>query len=93
VRCVAIRFWARYEPALQTDYDIEIIKPPPDKDGQYILQLTLLCNHEIDVGEVGDPSKPPRDTGEQLPEQLSLTRGKRRGSAKKKGSKKKQKRV
>jgi hypothetical protein len=62
--CEGIRFWARLDPGLTSGYDIEVVKDPADSSGQHWVTITMLCDHEIDPSEKGDPRTPPADPGE-----------------------------
>ncbi|WP_128923040.1 hypothetical protein [Bradyrhizobium guangxiense] len=88
-KCVGVRFWAVYESALGTPYDVEIYDDP-DPNGLFWKTIILKCKTEIDANEPGDASDPPKDNGEQTPPQPSLltTRRQRRQPASGRSSKK-----
>jgi hypothetical protein len=65
--CEGIRFWARLEPGLASGYDIEVVADRADSAGQHWVTITMLCDHEIDPYEKGDPRTPPADPGEVDP--------------------------
>ena len=67
-KCEGIRFWARLEPAIDKDYDVEIVADPADANGQHWVTVTMLCDHEIHPTLPGDPSPPPADHGEAGPQ-------------------------
>jgi hypothetical protein len=67
-KCEGIRFWARLEPAIEKDYDVEIVADPADATGQHWVTVTMLCDHEIHPTLPGDPSPPPPDRGEAGPQ-------------------------
>ena len=67
-KCEGIRFWARLEPGIKTDYDVEIVADPADANGQHWVTVTMLCDHEIHPTLPGDPSPPPPDHGEAGPQ-------------------------
>jgi hypothetical protein len=67
-KCEGIRFWARLDPGLTSGYDIEVVADPADSTGQHWVTITMLCDHEIDPSEKGDPSTPPADPGEAGPQ-------------------------
>jgi hypothetical protein len=74
IYCVGIRFWARFDPRIAPpDYGVEISPKNPDQNGQYWMTITLLCDHEIDAAEPGDPSTPNPDGGETGPPQPVIT--------------------
>jgi hypothetical protein len=68
VRCVGIRFWARLEPGITNDYDVEVVADRADAHGQHWVTITLLCDHEIHPTLPGDPKTPPPDSGEAGPQ-------------------------
>ena len=85
--CVGIRFWAVYDPDLQTppDYQANIDKPQqPDGNGQYWVSITLRCFQEIDAANPGIPDPTDADNGEHGPPQPFGNRGsgRRRNPAK-----------
>jgi hypothetical protein len=65
--CEGIRFWARLDPGVASGYDIEIVADPADSSGRHWVTITMLCDHEIDPSEKGDPRTPPADPGEADP--------------------------
>jgi hypothetical protein len=65
--CEGIRFWARLEPGLASGYDIEVVADRADSAGRHWVTITMLCDHEIDPSEKGDPRAPPADPGEADP--------------------------
>jgi hypothetical protein len=66
--CEGIRFWARLDPGIQKDYDVEVVADPADATGRHWVTVTMLCDHEIHPTLPGDASTPPPDSGEAGPQ-------------------------
>jgi hypothetical protein len=86
--CVGIRFWARLDPAIGSGYDVEVVKEPPDADGQHWVTITMLCDHEINPSLPGDPATPPANPGEQPPVQPAVAVARKAKKPAKKAAKK-----
>jgi hypothetical protein len=65
--CIGIRFWARFQAGMTSDYDVEFVQEADDGLGKHWVRITLLCDHEISPGEPGEPAAPGPDAGEMPP--------------------------
>jgi hypothetical protein len=86
--CIGIRFWARFQAGMPSDYDVEFVQEADDSQGKHWVQITLLCDHEISPGENGEPAAPGPDNGEMPPLHPHETKAKKKPAKKKKSAKK-----
>lgn len=63
---IGMHFWAQYDPNVAPNTYLVVVSDEPAGAGQIFRKITILTDHEIPVGDAGDPDPGP-DSNEKSP--------------------------